>query len=235
MSSTGRGQRGGGEDDFFVTPAWPVHRLLEAWQPILWAPLLEPSAGNGAIIRAVNERMPDASWIAVEKRAEEAVTLASLADQVVITDFLHYLPPNAGRISTIIGNPPFYLAIEFIERARDFYPEANLAFLLRLNFAASAGRARFMRETRPSIYVLPDRPSFTDGSTDSIEYAWFVWDRNLLNQGRFRVLATTPLHERLPGGGRYAEPRQASLFLDGPTTLSESIEQPQQRGENAGT
>ena len=104
----------------------------------------------------------------------------------------------------MIGNPPYSLAMEFIDRAMKVYPSASVAFLLRLNFAASAGRARFMRESRPSVYVLPNRPSFTaSGKTDSIEYAWFVWDKNQLNQGGFQVLDVTPAayrSRRIPAG-----------------------------------
>ena len=196
MSSTNRGQRGGGGDDFFVTPAWSVHRLLEEWRPI-GDLIVEPSAGNGAIIRAVNQRMPGVSWLAVEKREEERGALVAANATVAITDFLSDDTLHSRDVFSVIGNPPFLYAMEFIERAKRLYPSASIAFLLRLNFAAGGKRARFMRETKPSVYVLPNRPSFQpNGKTDSIEYAWFVWDKNELNRGTFHVLKETPVAER---------------------------------------
>lgn len=159
---------------------------------------VEPGAGNGAIIRAVNARVSGVSWYAIEKREEERGNLVAANATPCIGDFLSdetRAPGFSPRV--VIGNPPFALAMEFIDRAMKVYPDASIAFVLRLNFAGSAGRARFMRDSKPSVYVLPNRPSFTpSGKTDSIEYAWFVWDQNQLNQGKFRVLDVTPSHER---------------------------------------
>ena len=47
--------------------------------------------------------------------------------------------------------------------------------LLRLNFLGSQGRATWLRADQPSFWLTPRRPSFINGRTDSIEYAWFIW------------------------------------------------------------
>jgi hypothetical protein len=193
MSSTGRGPRLGGEDDFYVTPSWCVCRLLEAWKPPggTW---LEPSAGNGAIIRAALSVRSDVSFVAVELREEERAGLGLIA-KTTIGDFLK--TEGSGHCSVVIGNPPFSLAMEFIEKARKVAPEAEVCMLLRLNFVGSETRSPFMRAHPPDLYLLPNRPSFTGGKTDSIEYAWFVWpSREPRSSGAFRVLASTPKEER---------------------------------------
>ncbi len=80
----------------------------------------------------------------------------------------------------IITNPPFFLALEFIQRAmresRSY--SCTLAFLLRLNFLGSKKRRQFHLDHPADLYVMTKRPSFIGGKTDSIEYAWFVWDRD---------------------------------------------------------
>jgi hypothetical protein len=73
----------------------------------------------------------------------------------------------------IITNPPYSLSLEFAKRA---IKEADLTILLlRLNWLASAKRSKWLQKNTPSIYVLPNRPSFTGSRTDATDYAWFVW------------------------------------------------------------
>jgi hypothetical protein len=217
MSATGRGAERE-DEDYYPTPSWTVRRLLEAWQPKpgSW---LEPGAGGGAIIRAVDAAtLVKHDWIGVEIREEERETLTPLCKVVQIGDFLHgddrYMPPFI--VSTVIGNPPFRFAAEFIWKARMLCPIADIAFLLRLNFAASDERADFMRQTPPDVYVLPNRPSFTGEGTDSPEYAWFVWPPVAARaRGGFQVLNTTPIAERKldKGWGRVVVDPQLGLNL----------------------
>ena len=72
--------------------------------------------------------------------------------------------------------------------------------LLRLNFLGSQERSDYLREHMPDIYVIPNRPSFTGGKTDSIEYAWFVWskynDYGKNSSGKIVILETTPANIR---------------------------------------
>lgn len=200
MSATGRGPRLGGPDDYYATPSWCVDRLLEAWHPPggLW---VEPSAGEGAIIRAVNARRSDVEWLAVDIRSDALSGLMELVgDNADCCDFLRDPPGGMWDAVVVIGNPPYFLAFEFIREAQTRCPSAVVCFLLRLNFAASNKRAEFMREQRPSVYVLPNRPIFAKNkkgkwSGDSCEYAWFVFN----GKGAFHVLGTTPKSERCGG------------------------------------
>ncbi len=186
-------------DDFYATPSWCVRRLLEKYHPtgMNW---LEPGAGDGAIIRAANEYLLDEGsplpqWTSIELREEERPKLATLS-QVFIGPFLDE-PNILGdlQFNVALGNPPFSLAQEFIERSLRHADQVCL--LLRLNFLASEKRSSFMRAFPPDIYVLPNRPSFAHGRTDQTEYAWFAWDRSLQrDRGHLVVLNSTSRAER---------------------------------------
>jgi hypothetical protein len=203
VSATGRGAVRE-PDDFYTTPSWAVRRLIEAWRPRLGA-IVEPSAGNGAIIRAANAVIPELAprWFAYEIREEERETLGALCN-AVIGNFLTDTTVNAGgrdfSVKTVLGNPPFSKAWEFVHEARRRFPTAEVCYLLRLAFAASADRAPFMRECPPDVFVVPDRISFDGVGADSADYGWFVFPPAVpgatRSAGAFRVLNTTPLAER---------------------------------------
>jgi len=203
MSATGRGPRRGGPDDCFPTPAWVVDRLLEAWAPRPGT-LLEPAAGDGALIAAVNAKIGDRDWLAVECRATAVSALRSVGAATLIADFLTWEPKADGvdDVSAVITNPPFSRVEEFIRHADEICPAADLAFLVRLGFLASKARLALWTDVgMPDVYVLPNRPSFTgDGSTDASDYAWIVIPATDVDRhvGTFRVLAETPAAVRRP-------------------------------------
>jgi hypothetical protein len=176
------------ELDRYDTPAWCVHRLLEAVDiPVgRW---LEPSAGSGAI-RAAVERQPYGGWIQWTE-----MDIAPRRAGIVEQDFLaaKFEHTYAGLpFRCAIGNPPYRLAEDF---ARRCVGVADVTvFLLRLNWLAGAKRADWMQRNTPSIYVLPNRPSFTGGGTDATDYAWFVWRKGVTPE--VKILATTPASER---------------------------------------
>jgi len=197
MSSTKRGgQRS--VADFYPTPAFCVTRLLER-VPLPGGYWLEPGAGEGALIRAVDHLRDDVKWRAVELRKECKRGLRKLTKRVTIGSFLSPLPmlrANGKKYRVALGNPPFRLAMEFVQqglRSADY-----VVMLLRLNFIGSVKRSNFFCKHMPDIYVLPNRPSFAaSGKTDSIEYAWFLWPpKRRRRTGKIELLATTPPEER---------------------------------------
>lgn len=201
MSSTNRGgQRS--EADFYPTPAWCVRRLIEA-ADLPGGRWLEPAAGRGDIIRAVDEIRSDVAWTAVELRAECRDALAAATGsprEVHISDFTMLTPREVGSVDVVITNPPYSIGMEMLKHALTMHA-TRVVMLLRLNFLASAARAPFMREHAPDVYVLPNRPSFSGRGTDSIEYAWFVWHPSEQRMhGRIQVLPVTPPAERSSRG-----------------------------------
>jgi hypothetical protein len=204
MSSTKRGgQRS--EADNYPTPAWCVHRLLEevSLPEGRW---LEPGVGDGAIVGAVHEKMQGAEFTGLDIRETDFIrTAQDELGSFHVGDFLNPTGKalkllNGPKWDVCIGNPPFSLAPEFIDRA---FKVANIvAFLLRVNYLGSDKRAEFMRSMCPDLYILPNRPSFVPSergnlTTDSIEYGWFVWGMpRFRKEGKIKVLATTPKEVR---------------------------------------
>ena len=201
MSSTRGLPRLGGPEDFFRTPSWTVRRLLEAVTlPGGW--WLEPGAGDGSIIRAVNAERRDVRWIASEVRPVEHEGLRRHAE-LVVGDLLTPISRGAlerlhwtGEITVVAGNPAFNIAEDVVLRCREMFPNATIVLQLRLNFVGSGGRSSWMRRMPPDIYLIPERVSYALGETDSIEYAWLLWPPGERPRGSFQVLASTSLEER---------------------------------------
>ncbi len=158
MSSTNRG-RDRNRADNYPTPPWCVDALLgEVGDKLHGKHWLEPCAGDGSIVRAVQHWRPELYWHAHELRPECRADLEVLdATDVEIGD---YLTTSIGTVDVAITNPPFVLAEPFARKMAREAPHALL--LLRLNFLGGAGRNAWLRKTRPDVYVLPERPSFAN-------------------------------------------------------------------------
>lgn len=218
MSSAGRGaiRR---EDDAYYTPAWCVRRLLEAL-PLPGGRWLEPSAGGGAIIRAVNDVRQDVKWTAIEINESCGPELAKIAAIPMTGDFLALAPNmSAGKFDVAILNPPFVHAREFVDACRRL---AKVTVVLeRLNWLECEDRNEWLRTWPPDVYVLPQRPSFTGGGTDSTAYAWFAWrSETKYSPAHLRILPCTSADERS------ADPRQTDLFGRLPRVLAPQLELP---------
>lgn len=212
MSAKNRKHRDTGEatpaeaHENYPTPDWCVERLLEsgALLPLLRDNLaslrfLEPCAGDGAIIRAAGAYQTRAqitariTWDAVDIQHKHFTALlqAPDVDRVRIDDFLRYgdnLP--TGRYDAIVTNPPFSLAIPFLDICLRLAPV--VCFLLRLGFLSSKDRHLRLLGRVPDVNVLPNRPRFVRGQSDNSDYAWMVWGREPnRHSGRVRILRLT--------------------------------------------
>lgn len=208
MSSTKRGKNREKKDNY-PTPSWVVDRFLDRVD-LPAGEWLEPGAGDGAIIRAVNARRTDVRWTAIDIRDECREALMSCVGQegsIILSNFLDPSSlPQGKRFSVGFGNPPFILAQEFIERAREVCDV--VALLLRLNFLGSERRRDWFAKNMPDSYVLPNRPPFETSagteerskrSTDSCEYAWMVWRAGEeRSRGSIEILDSTPKQIRCP-------------------------------------
>ena len=178
MSATNRGNKRSAYD-FYSTPIESIEKLLDNF--IIEKSninILEPSAGNGNIIKVLRDKGIDGNITAVETRGEEYNNLINLADKVVIDDFLQW---NTNKnFDLIIGNPPFSLAREFLEKCFEISNEkTKIVMLLRTSFLESKTRYNFWQKHPLSgLYVLCKRPSFTGKGTDATSYAWFIWDNS---------------------------------------------------------
>lgn len=146
-------------DDFYATPAWASRSIVrQLGRP---ASVLEPAMGAGAIGLVLAELWPGLPIHGVDidgPRAYEAtLALSPLADvSIDVEDFLTWTPPR--RFDLAITNPPFKLALPFIEKALTCADV--VVMLLRMNFAAGVERVRFHGEHPANIRMLARRPSF---------------------------------------------------------------------------
>lgn len=193
MSATNRGTKRI-ESDYYATPIDAVYKLIYNYEiAVPFDAILEPSAGNGIIIEALREAGYKNHIHAIEIRGEEKENLNRFADTVEINNFLDADP--AIQYDVIIGNPPYSLAQEFIDKALQILkPGGRLIFLLRTNFLESKKRFEWWQDKPPTrLYVLSKRPSFTGKGTDATSYSWFIWEKSryadqFIKQQEIRVI-----------------------------------------------
>ena len=146
--------------------------------------VVEPTAGDGAFVRAAREVWPDAKIIAIDLVASHDVTCRAAGANRFITADARTV--NYHGADLVLGNLPFNVAAAILRRIRETAPEAACAFLLPVGFQGrTQGRvhgkedpalrrdAAFWRLAR-RVYSAPihPRPSFTgDGKTDRMEYS----------------------------------------------------------------
>lgn len=179
MSSTNRGHgvQIRHEDDFYATPAWCTQALLDAVPELKGIrSVLDPCCGDGAILDVFGR--DQVHTIGYEINEERAATAKAKGHDV---DHHDALERSWDQADAIITNPPFFLAMEFIQKAITvaWAHNAYVAFLLRLNWLGSKKRKDFHQNRPADLYIMSKRPSFTGGATDSIEYAWYVYHPSL--------------------------------------------------------
>jgi len=177
-------------NDAYYTPEWCVHRLLDA-VGYIGGDILEPCAGGGAIVRATesyHRALPPITWTTID--------IDPKCDVDIHADFL--TAEIHATYDYVLTNPPFSIAEEIVKKSLTLAGETIM--LMRLNWLASKKRhSIFATYGCPDVYVLPDRPSFTDdGRTDGIDYAWMHWHSGTVPgvPGQIMVLDLTPSAER---------------------------------------
>jgi hypothetical protein len=163
---------GAGDRDVRYTPRGPIDALLASDPPPRGGYVLDPAAGDGAILRVLVEAGYQVA--AHEIREEERAGLLAITSHVTIGDWLS--PRRAyEKPAAIVANPPFSIAREFAASALECCEW--VAFLLRLNTLGSRPWRQFWSEHPPTALRPIVRPSFTgDGRTDASEYLWVIWD-----------------------------------------------------------
>lgn len=177
MSATNRGAKRI-EADFYPTPIEVVEHFLDNYR-LKDGTILEPCAGNGRFIQAIRNKGYNNKIYANEIREDENINLLrSGSNKVTHEDFLKSNTIH-NDVTTIITNPPYSLAKEFILKCKELYPNAEIIMLLRLAFLESKKRHEFWQEHKVNkLYILSQRPSFTNKGTDATAYAFYVWDNS---------------------------------------------------------
>jgi hypothetical protein len=142
--------------DDYETPDWVVKALLSV--ELLPEPVWECAPGRGLMVNALN----DAGLFTVARPDE---------------DFLQR--KTMYSVGSIVTNPPYKLADEFIEHALSF--NALVAMLLPVAWDTAKGRVRFFRDNMrfKAKYVLMQRIRWANleqkTAGPSMNHAWYVW------------------------------------------------------------
>jgi len=157
--------------DFFPTPAWATHALIdnETFVGNIW----ESACGNGAMS-------------AVLEQTGRRVISSDLFDRGYGEPGHDFLSPTLSA-DNIVTNPPYNAAEGFVTSglARS---NRKFALLLRLAFLEGANRAKtiFARHPPNRVWVFSERITFypagaVQKGTGTTAYAWFVWDKDASN------------------------------------------------------
>jgi hypothetical protein len=161
--------------DLYETPA-PATRALLAAERLGDGAIWEIANGRGAISREL-------------RAAGYRVVATDLVDYGIEdarggVDFLAQ-PSAPEGVTTILTNPPFMYADEFVRHALTLVP--RVVFLLRLAFVAGVGRSDILEGGQLArVYVFRNRLPMLhrdgwDGprtTSSAMDLAWFIWSRD---------------------------------------------------------
>jgi hypothetical protein len=97
----------------------------------------------------------------------------------------NFAPPvSLCRPEIVLGNPPFGVAVPFVEKALEIVPMGGYVFfLLRASFLGTVARRKFWKANPPlKVWMLTPRPSFTGGGNDTGEYFMYLWLKGANNE-----------------------------------------------------
>jgi hypothetical protein len=155
--------------DFFPTPAWATHALIdnERFEGEIW----EPACGNGAMSEVL-------------ALTGQKVSSSDLFDRGYGEAGIDFLAP-ARRAANIVTNPPYNAAEGFVQSGLKA-ADRKFALLLRLAFLEGANRQRtIFTDAPPSrVWVFSERITFypagaVQKGSGTTAYAWFVWDKDV--------------------------------------------------------
>lgn len=153
--------------DYFPTPAWATHALME--NETFCGEIWECACGDGAMSRVLGSRGNPVRSSDLYDRGHGEIGI----------DFT----TATTAADNIVTNPPYNSAEGFV-RAGVELARNKFALLLRLAFLEGANRANtIFTECPPSrVWVFSERITFypagaVQAGTGTTAYAWFVWDK----------------------------------------------------------
>lgn len=167
------------ENDFYATNPKATEALLKC-EVFEGLKFLEPCAGAGHIADVIKKHYPRATvdCVDIEDRGYPGTEIA---------DFLKL--ETAKKYNAIITNPPYSLALEFIQKSIQMLEDnGKIAMFLKLQFLEGEKRRQFFEEYPPTkIYVFRKRmatwrngePKDQNGKNwaTTMCHAWFIWEK----------------------------------------------------------
>lgn len=174
----------------YETPRWPIEAVLDV--EVTTHRVVDPCAGTGIIVEVCENRGLDVLGIDIIDWEDRLTTkvMRNCAGTFLIQDFLSLVAGFDGDLvaeTTVIMNPPFSLACEFVDKAQELGARKIICFQ-RQAWRESATRREWWEKNPPArVWVcgaratcwrfdlLSEDLSKRGGSTTSM--AWYVWER----------------------------------------------------------
>jgi hypothetical protein len=165
--------------DFFPTPPWATHALIEneKFDGEIW----ECACGDGTMSRVL-------------EKTGQPVRSSDLHDRGfgdVGVDFQN----ATSAADNIVTNPPYNCAESFVASGLRL-ARRKLALLLRLAFLEGANRAKTIFSIAPPsrVWVFSERITFYPARAErkgsgTTAYAWYVWDKDAPGSTELKWLA----------------------------------------------
>jgi len=147
----------------------------------LQEPVLEPSAGRGAIVRQLRQHgLQVRSYDLYDHGAEPNLGIETGVDFLSMT--------SMSGCRSIVMNPPFRDSEAHVRHALRLAAGRTLAVLLRMTWIAAKGRADLLKHCHTAIIagrlkMLP--PGAQDrGHGGTTDFAWFIMRREIVDGTR---------------------------------------------------
>lgn len=177
------------ELDYYATNPEAVKMLLSKHE-FKFCDILEPCVGSGHIANVIMEDHPFSTLTAID-----------MVDRgfpnTIVADFLSW--ETEKKFDTIITNPPYSLANEFIYKCMDLLePGGQLAMFLKIQFLEGVKRKELFDEYPPQyVYVFRKRMCvFNNGMevdpntgkqwATTLCNAWYVWKKDVKSEPTIR-------------------------------------------------
>lgn len=174
-------------DEFFPTPEGTIRALIPVLREIGWPNhVWECACGEGHI----SKQLVAADFI---------VSSTNLTDRGYGLRGADFLKQTSAAAPSIITNPPFSLADEFVVHAMTVLSIEHIALLLPSGIFHAQGRVKFFEMHPPSL-ILPCtwRIDVTGGGAPTMNVSWYVWTSLLPPIRGYRPLTSDEKHP-----GRY--------------------------------
>lgn len=184
------------ENDFYATNPMAVEMLFDSYKPKFSGnKLLEPSVGQGHIVKGIEKVFPDKFEITSVDITDRGVP------NVIVHDYLTWQTNE--KFDLIITNPPFSLAEAFCRKSMDLLSAGGIvAMFLKIQFLEGSGRKQFFTQFPPKyIYVFRNRMATWNNGQEydtssgkpkawstTMCHAWFVWEQGFTGEPIVRWL-----------------------------------------------
>jgi hypothetical protein len=174
-------QHGRNAADFYATPPECTIALLDEFGWLFEGlSVWEPACGDGAITKVLRSKKYE---VYSSDKYSRGYGLSKV-------DFLK----SEMWPQSIITNPPFNLAEQFIEKA--VTREVPFAMLLKATYWHAAKRNELFNRTRPlAVMAMSWRPAMSPerGKSGTMDFIWTVWRSKPVNLSRYHVFSKPSL------------------------------------------